>query len=87
MFQPTAAQRFGRIRLERDVSSELLRILYEERARCLTKKSNPLTPEDEKEECRFRLRAISRVWKETSRMMDELEWERPNGECTLPAME
>lgn len=80
MFQQYTEPRFGRVRLERETSAELLRILYEERARCLTVKSDPTTPEATKAICRTRLRAITRVWKETTRMMDELGWERPHGD-------
>ncbi len=85
MFQQYEAPRFGRVRLERETSAELLRILYEERGRCLTAKSDPETPEAEKAWYRARLRAITRVWRETARMMDELGWERPHGDDTTEA--
>ena len=68
--------RFGRIRLEEETSAELMSILWEERERCLLGKSRS-DSEKEKDFFRYRLRVITRIWKETSRMMDELGWERP----------
>jgi hypothetical protein len=67
---------FGRIRLEEESSAELMRILYEERERCLSEKATS-NDEEAKSLLRYRLRAITRVWKETARMMDEQGWERP----------
>ena len=69
-------RKFGRVRLEEEYAAELLRILYEERERCLHEKSLT-SDEDNKDFLRYRLRAITRIWKETSRMMDELGWEKP----------
>jgi hypothetical protein len=68
--------RFGRVRLEEATSAELMSILWEERERCLLGKSRAGS-EKEKDFFRYRLRVITRIWKETSRMMDELGWERP----------
>lgn len=76
MIQQEEQKAFGRIRLEEDASAELLRILYEERGRCLHEKSLVQT-EDEKDWYRYRLRCITRIWKETARMMDERGWKRP----------
>lgn len=67
---------FGRIRLEEETSAELMSILWEERERCLLGKARAGN-EEEKDFFRYRLRVITRIWKETSRMMDELGWERP----------
>jgi hypothetical protein len=67
---------WDRIRLEPYVAAELLSILYEERSRCLSEKAR--TEDDKtKEYFRYRLRCITRIWKETTRMMDENGWERP----------
>jgi hypothetical protein len=71
------AVEFGRVRLEQGVSAELMRILYEERDRCLREKSDPTTSELRKEYLRYRLHSITRIWKEAARMMEELGWERP----------
>jgi hypothetical protein len=67
---------WDRIRLEPEIALELMKILYEERSRCLSKKAN-IEDEQEKESLRYRLRCITRVWRETARMMDENGWERP----------
>lgn len=73
MLQPAV---FGRVRLEEDTSAELMRILYEERERCLAEKATS-HDEEAKDLLRYRLRTITRIWKETARMMEELGWERP----------
>jgi hypothetical protein len=54
-----------------------MRILYEERDRCLREKSDPAISELRREYLRYRLHAITRIWKEAARMMEELGWERP----------